>query len=161
MAEPSVVNSSPLIALSHSGFVDLLRADGATVLVPRAVEGEVLQYGPDDPAVRALRELWWLEIVDTGPTAAAVANCRVDQGETAVLTWALTHRGTTAIIDDFDGRRCAAALGIAVVGTLGLIVDARLRGAIAAARPVVAAVRQAGLYLSDPVINRALARVGE
>ncbi|MFN8557154.1 MAG: DUF3368 domain-containing protein [Dehalococcoidia bacterium] len=161
MAEPPVVNSSPLIVHAHAGFIDLLQGGGERVLVPDAVQREIEQYGPDDPAARALQDLPWLEVVHCGHVAADVAACRLDAGESDVLTWALTHPGAIALLDDLAGRRCAARLGISVVGTLGLIVDARLRGAIPAARPVVEAIRRAGLYLSDQVIDRALSKVGE
>lgn len=78
-----------------------------------------------------------------------------------VLTWALTHTGTEALLDDRKGRRCAAALGIPVRGTLGLILVAKQRGIIPSARTVIDEVRRAGLYLSDTVVEQALARVGE
>ena len=73
----------------------------------------------------------------------------------------LAHRGVEAILDDLAARRCAAALGVPVRGTLGIVLVARQRGLIPAARPVVESMRQAGMYLADAVIDRALALVGE
>jgi predicted nucleic acid-binding protein len=78
-----------------------------------------------------------------------------------VLAWGYAHRGTEVIIDDLAARRCAAALGIPVRGTLGLVLVAKKRGVIAFARPVVDKLRQSGMYLSDRVIDQALALVGE
>jgi predicted nucleic acid-binding protein len=79
----------------------------------------------------------------------------------AVLAWAHAHPGTLAIVDDLAGRRCAAALRIPVRGTLGLVLTAKQRGQIKAARPVLESMRASGMYLSDGVMNRALALVGE
>jgi predicted nucleic acid-binding protein len=156
-----VVNSSPLIVLAAAGHLHLLRMLGRRMIVPLVVAHEVRRYGDTDPAHRALAELDWLDVIDTGPVAAAVRACRVDAGESAVLTWALLHPGTTAVIDDRLGRRCAAVLGITTRGTLGLILIAKRRGVIPAARPVIESVRAAGLYLSQRVIDAALAEVGE
>ncbi|HEU4832935.1 MAG TPA: DUF3368 domain-containing protein, partial [Pyrinomonadaceae bacterium] len=82
-------------------------------------------------------------------------------GESAVLAWAHTHEGSEAIIDDLAGRRCAVAFNIPVRGTLGLVLTAKQRGHISSARHLLYQLRQAGMYLSDRVLNEALVRVGE
>ena len=81
--------------------------------------------------------------------------------ESAVLAYAYVHPGTIAIIDDGAGRRCAETFGILLNGTLGLVITAKIRGFIPAARPVVETLKQHGMYLSSPVIDRALALIGE
>ena len=81
------------------------------------------------------------------------------RGETAVLSSALAHRQWTAVLDDAEARRCARSLGITVVGTLGLVLRAARTKRIPAAAPVVRALRDAGLYLTDAVVARALAEV--
>ena len=105
MPEPPVANASPLIVLAQGGRLDPLRTAGDRVVLPTAVEREVFRPGLADPAARALRSLPWLEVVDPGPVPAVVRAQRLDAGEEAVLTWALAHPGTLAIIDD---RRAVA-----------------------------------------------------
>jgi predicted nucleic acid-binding protein len=46
-------------------------------------------------------------------------------------------------------------------GTLSLVLLAKARGLVAAARPVVEQLRREGMYLSDQIMNQALAQVGE
>ena len=82
-------------------------------------------------------------------------------GESSVLAWAHSHLGSEAIIDDLAARRCAAALRIPVRGTLGLTLIAKQCGHIASARQVLEQLRHGGMYLSDKVMNGALALVGE
>jgi predicted nucleic acid-binding protein len=48
-----------------------------------------------------------------------------------------------------------------VRGTLGIVLAAKRPGLIAAARPVMADLTAAGLYLSERVLDEALRRVGE
>ncbi|MEH2307876.1 DUF3368 domain-containing protein [Nostoc sp.] len=161
MAEPPVINASPLIFLSRSSFLDLLQLLGEEILVPSAVAVEIQQRGVEDPTVAALSQTNWLTVVETPPTPEIIQSWDLGKGESSVLTWAYTHPGTEAIMDDLAARRCAAVLGIPVRGTLGIVLTAKQRGKITMARPVIENLRSSGMYLSDRVINQALALVGE
>lgn len=160
MPNPLVVNASPLIVLAKTGFLDLLRAFGNPVIVPSAVVQEVQQGGPSDPATQALA-LPWLTIVDAGQPPGILQPFGLDPGEEAVLAWVLANPGSEAVLDDQTARKCAKALGIPYRGCLGLVIAARQHGIIAAARPVLDQLRQAGLRLTDRIVNQALAMVGE
>ncbi len=82
-------------------------------------------------------------------------------GESAVLELTRAFPGSTAVIDDLAGRRCAEALGLALRGTVGLVLAAKQDGRLAAARPVLERLRDSGMYLSDTVLQRALRLVAE
>ncbi len=155
------MNASPIILLAKVGLVDLLRQLGPPMVIPEAAVLEIQRHGPTDPAVQALTQAPWLATVDPGPAAPAVAARHLGPGETAVLTYALANLGSGVILDDLAARNCAAVLGIRYQGTVGLVLYAKRQGWIPAARPVVERLRQAGLRLSDQVMNRALAQVGE
>jgi predicted nucleic acid-binding protein len=43
----------------------------------------------------------------------------------------------------------------------GLVITAKQRGNIPAARPILEQLRSCGMYISDKVMNQALALVGE
>ncbi len=161
MAERPVVNASPLILLSRANWLHLLRLAGDTIVVPSAVADEIRARGPNDPTSVALATNDWLTIEDAGPVPPVISNWDLGPGESSVLAWAMGHPGSEAILDDLAGRRCARSLGIPVRGTLGLVLVAKLRGTIPAARPVIEALRQSGMYLSNAVIKEALKRVGE
>jgi predicted nucleic acid-binding protein len=90
-----------------------------------------------------------------------IQNWDLGAGESAVLTWGYVNPGTEVIVDDLAARRCAAALGIPVRGTLGLVLTAKQQGILPAARPVLEQLRLSGMYLSDRVMNQALVLVGE
>lgn len=65
------------------------------------------------------------------------------------------------VIDDLAARHCAAALGIPVRGTLGIVLAAKKRGIIPLARPVLEDLIANGMYLARNVLDQALMRVGE
>ena len=118
------------------------------------------RWGDADPAVRALGTTPWLRVIETPAVPTSVEVWSLGAGESAVLSYALAHPGVQAIIDDLAGRRCAVH-HVEVRGCLGLVLVAKQRRVIPLARPVVDALREAGLYLSDGVIRRALSLVGE
>jgi predicted nucleic acid-binding protein len=67
----------------------------------------------------------------------------------------------TAILDDAAARTCARALGVEVVGTLGVVLRAKRKAVIPSAADVLKALRAAGLRLDDKVVRLALEAIGE
>lgn len=161
MAEACIVNASPLIFLARGGHLDLLQIFGGPVRVPRVVAEEIRRRGPEDQTARALVTNSWLEEVADGPVPPAVQTWALGPGESRVIAEALRQGGCRAVIDDLAGRKCAASLGVPVAGTLGIVLLARRRGLIHAARPVMENLVAGGMFLSRSVLDRALARVGE
>jgi predicted nucleic acid-binding protein len=160
VGERAVINASPLILLARSGHLGLLRAFANEVWVPEAVAGEIQQRGSGDVTAQALVTTGWLVVKPVPVINVAIAEWRLGAGESATVALALTH-GLDAIIDDLAGRKCAESLGVPLRGTLGIVLAARRRGVIPAARPVIDDLVSAGLYLSRRVIDDALLRVGE
>ena len=161
MDESAAVNASPLILLSRSGHLGLLRDSAGRVLVPAPVAEEILARGMGDATARAIRENPWMEVVAEPPVPDEIASWGLGPGESAVLAVALANPGMTAIIDDLGGRKYAACLHIPVRGTLGIVLAARRRGIIPLARPVLDDLLASGLYLRRSVLNEALKRVDE
>lgn len=161
MIETAVANASPLIYLARTNFLHLLQLAAPEIHVPEAVATEIETRGPSDPAARALAETPWLRQVEATSVPDEVLAWDLGPGESAVITWALAHPGCIAVIDDLEGRRCAETLGVRLRGTLGLVLRARRQGLIAEARPVLGTLRAAGMYLSQRVVDAALAEFGE
>jgi predicted nucleic acid-binding protein len=161
VAELPAINTSPLIFLTKGGFLDLLLIMESSIVVPDAVATEIQAYGEADVTAVALKNTDWLVVQETPPVPNVIQSWDLGLGESAVLTWGYVNPGTEVILDDLAARRCAATLGIPVRGTLGIVITAKQRGVIPAARPVLEQLRLCGMYLSDRVINQALALVGE
>jgi predicted nucleic acid-binding protein len=100
-------------------------------------------------------------VTDIAAIPPLVAGWGLGAGESAVLALALSVPGAVAILDDLAGRRCAAALGVPVRGTLGMVLAAKQRRWIPLARPVLEDLIRGGMYLSRGVLDEALSRVGE
>lgn len=159
MADRIVVNASPLIVLSRAGRIDLLTLVGTPVHVPESVGREVRAHS--DEAARVLETVTWLHAVPDAGMMPRVRGWDLGAGESAVLEWALANHPARVIIDDYAARKLAGILAIQVTGTLGLALLAKQRGMISLARPLVEEFLRAGLYLSEPIVQKALRLVGE
>ena len=161
MPEHPAVNASPLIFLSRAGLLDMLKLEGEEIVIPKTVAEEIRRRGADDLTVQAIERTTWLTVIDAPSIPDTIRAWDLGEGEASVLAWGYANPGTVIIVDDLAARRCAATLGIPVRGTLGLILTAKKRGVIPEARPVLEKLRQSGMYLSDRILNQALALVEE
>jgi predicted nucleic acid-binding protein len=127
--------------LARAGLLDFLRFIAETVMIPTSVAEEIQRRSPTDVTTQALQSTAWVVRVEDPPIPRLIQAWDLSVGESAALAWAYTHSGTEAIIDDLAGRRCAAALGIPVKGTLGLILTAKRRGRIPQTGPVLQRLR--------------------
>lgn len=161
MRDEAVVNASPLIFFSRGGHFDLLRSSAARIFVPAAVVNEISARGTHDPTVICLRNASWLEIVADEFIPPSVLSWGLGAGESAVIAVAISKAGRMALLDDMAGRRCALAHGLPLMGTLGIVLEAKKSGRLVNARPVLEDLLRGGMYLRRSVLDDALALVGE
>ena len=148
-----VINASPLITLCKSQQEDLLPLLFTNIIIPAVVWHEVMIQQPPDRAALCLPNLAWLTRADVQPIPPIIQAWDLGAGETAVLAFALAHPDFVAVLDDRAARRCARSLQRQTVGTVGLLVLAKQRGLIPAVTPRLEQLQQAGLWLSDSLIE--------
>jgi hypothetical protein len=154
MSEIWVANTSPVIALAKIERLDLLSDESHPLLIPQAVVDEILQAHAQDLARRAVETGWGSKPVAVIPDPEVV-EWGLGPGETGVLSLA-RRKKATAIVDDRAARTACKALGVRYVGTLGVVLRARIEGRIDSAAEILKALQHAGLYLDDNVIRIAL-----
>jgi predicted nucleic acid-binding protein len=155
-----VVNASPLICLAKAGLSDFLLKLPDEIIVPNAVNEEIQAGRSGDPA-RA--ELASGKFPTTEISAdPAILSWDLGKGETAVLSYALSNPGWTAIIDDQAARKCARSFSIPIKGTLAVVILAKKQGLIPSAVDAMRSLQAAGLRVDEEVIRIALKQtVGE
>jgi len=154
-----VINASPLIVLFKSGQADLLPQLFEQIIVPQSVYDEITAVKTDAAATQ-LPAVPWSHCTAV-PINPAILPWDLGNGESAVLSFALVNPGYRAMIDDAAARRCARALGIATLGTGGAIVLAKRRGLIPSVTEGLRRLQDAGLWLSEDVINLLKQQAGE
>jgi predicted nucleic acid-binding protein len=140
-----------LISLVQVDRLELLRVVFRDVAVPPAVAREVAPSVGDLPS--------WIHEIALGPIPELPNP--LGEGEREAIALAIALSANRLVIDDLPGRRAATNLGLKIIGTLGVLVRARSRGAIEAVRPEMDAVIANGLYVSDDVYWQILAIAGE
>lgn len=156
MSNAWVVNASPIIVLAKVGRLELLNDTAHPLALPRAVMDEIMAGPMDDPARRALLDGWCAPPVEVN-SDDLVLEWGLGAGETAVLSLARQTRAV-AVIDDGAARAAARALGIRHVGTLGVVLRARVAGRVASAAALLAELRRAGMRIDDRIVAEALRR---
>jgi len=160
-----VVDSSVLITLAAGEQFQLLQDFYSTIHIPPEVWKEVTAtpktYGVQE-AQRAKAEGWLIVQApqDLGKVSALPFN--LQPGETEALALALEIPGSLLLVDDAQGRKAAAALGIAYTGTLGVLLRAKAEGRIPALRPVLRLLAARTTFWLSPVVeSAALKQAGE
>lgn len=155
-----VVNSSPLITLYKSQLADLLPQLFGQINIPLAVWQEVTAT-KNDIAAKSLPSAQWVVQTKVMIVHPLVSAWDLGTGESEVLTYALLQPEHTALLDDAAARRCAISLNIPTLGTGGMIVLAKRRGLIDSVVEPIQALRNAGLWLSDNLVELLKKQAGE
>ena len=156
-----VCNASPLIVLAKAGWIDLLTELSLGARVPGAVADEVSRVAdPADPARLWLSKDVTLVTASPAPSSFVMA-WDSGAGESSVISLFASVPGSIAPLDDLAGRRCARALGLPVVGTLGLILMAKRAGLISSVKPALDSIVAAGLFISRHHLDAVLSKAGE
>jgi predicted nucleic acid-binding protein len=153
-----VVNASPVIALARVGQVELLNRLPEQIILPQAVAKEISAGSENDPARQAVED-GLFEIVETPPPPPEILAWDLGKGETAVLSFALSHPDWTAILDDGAARRCAKSFSLSITGTLTVVILAKQSGLIESAAQVLQALQSNDFRLDDAVIRAALKQI--
>lgn len=162
-----IADSGPLIALAR---LDLLHLPGryfAQVFVTASVWEEVTRKPkPDEGEVLALAlESGAFSVVadpDIAPSVLpeSLRGAAIDLGERTVIALA-SQMAATVLIDDLRARRAAQQLAVPLIGTLSLLVRARVSGVVGPLRPLLDRLSASGYRLPAVVVEQILAELGE
>lgn len=163
MSKRWVLDTSPLILLHKIDKLNLLVVLSEVLIVPNAVNDELLSYEED--------RLVWQTFFDSSQKIIALKDSLqmhpdiegwgLGRGESEVITYAITNAGYETILDDLEARKCAATFNIPLRGTIGIILKAKKENLIPAAKPLIEELQKAGLRFNENWIKEALLLVGE
>ena len=157
-----VVNTSPLVFLGNLGRLELLRHEGREVYIPRAVAEEIAEK--PDAAAQAVQAscATWIQVRNvTDETAVALVQASLHKGEAEAIVLATELHAERLVMDDQDARRFANRCGLTVIGTLGILLAAKQRGAIASLRAEINALASLGFRANPRLVTAVLQSAGE
>jgi predicted nucleic acid-binding protein len=151
----------PIITLAKAGYLSLFDELPSTFLIPGAVAREILSGPASDPARKAV-ESGWGRSASPSNVPPLILEWGLGAGETEVLALALEVPSCSVVLDDRAARKCALALEISLLGTVGVVLRAKRKGLIPLAAPVLKALLDAGLRIDEETLRLSLERsVGE
>lgn len=159
-----VSNTSPVIYLSAIGHIDLLYHLYGTIAIPQAVYDE-LTVNPTAPGAAEVQQLDWIVVVPVQDRLYVdylqMTYDAMDIGEAEAITLAFEQAARLIILDNLAPRQVAQSLTLNVVGTLGVLRDARTAGFIPAVRPLVDAMIAVGFRITPHFYQQFLQDIGE
>ncbi len=157
-----VVNTSPLVFLGNLGRLELLRHEGREVYIPRAVAEEIAEK--PDAAAQAVQAACatWMQVRNvTDQTAMTLVQAALHKGEAEAIVLATELHVERLVLDDQDARRFAARCGLKIIGTLGILLAAKQRGAIVSLREEIDALIALGFRVNPQLVTAVLQSAGE
>lgn len=158
-----ISNATPLISFARIGELGLLhQVVGEPLVIPAAVAQELEDYERDLPgSIDLVRERWIQPIALADDQQVRLLLPTLDRGEAEVIALAIERKARLVVIDELIGRKVAESLGLAVTGSVGVLIRAKQLGAIAAVRPLLEQMIRRGIHFSPKFVAAVLHQVGE
>lgn len=158
-----VADAGPLIIFSKTCGIEVIRAVVDEILLPPAVVSECIDQSgmPGAVAIRKAIDEGLLTTLDAVPISEAGQTLLLlDDGEKEAIA-AAQVRGCAVLMDETMGRSVAKKLGVPTIGSLGILLAAKQRGAIPAVAPIIEHWRAAHYFLGERLVAELLHRAGE
>lgn len=150
-----VSDTSAISALLDIGQIDLLSAIYRDVLIPEAVERELRVAHTQFPS-----SIRTMPIVDRAFCSRLLVE--LDEGEAEAIVLAKELNADDLLIDEAKGRRVAVREGVHVIGLLGVILEAKLRGLTPSVRKIIEQLEnEVHFHIGDPIKETILREAGE
>ena len=154
-----VADTGPLLALARIEQLGLLSSLFQPVLLTPTVLAEC-EARPDRGEGRAIRDVLVPGHFELRAPRDALPVLGIDPGETSALALALEH-GAGVLMDDKAGRAVARRLGVAVIGSAGVLLLAKRKDLLPQVGPLLEALVEGGYSLAPDIVEEALRIAGE
>ena len=150
-----VSDTSAITSLLQIGRLAILPALYQEVVIPVEVADELRCFHADLPG--------FIKVVPVLDRARLKQlQVELGSGEAAAIALMLEGKGDLLLIDERRGRKVASREGLAVVGVMGVLLEARQRGLITSLAIVIRELEQiAGFRISPQLKIRVLHAAGE
>jgi predicted nucleic acid-binding protein len=145
----AVSDASPLIVFHQIERIELVNAVLGNVLIPSAVASEIA------PSLGAPPE--WVHVMHHAQARAPEPWwSSLDPGEIAAISLAVDVSADRILIDDLPARRMAEHLGLQVVGSLGILLEAYRMRLLEDVRPVLDAMIEVRFHVGRSLYEEIL-----
>lgn len=151
MHKTIISDTSCLILLQKIDELSLLNKLFGTIITTNEVAEE---FGLPLPS--------WIELTQPiDKNYQSIIEVSVDKGEASAIALAVELNDCLLIIDDLKGRKFAQQLGLPIIGTIGIIVDAKLAGIIPSVKPLLTKIKATNFRITEQLELLILKKTGE
>lgn len=157
-----VCDTSVLLYLGRIQKVELLPSLFSKVYVPETVllelaAGKMTRADTIEP-----KTLDWVLSCDVRPSDIQnLPSNRSGPGERAVIACGLGHPGCYLGLDDRQARLLAERVGLPVIGTVGVLIKAKISGFLPSVHDLLEELQTKGFRLASGLLSEALRLAGE
>ena len=151
MHKAIISDTSCLILLDKIGELEILnKLFGIIITTPEVA----IEFGQPLPS--------WVEIQQpSDKNYQSIIEASEDKGEASAIALAIELNDCLLIIDDLKGRKFANQIGLTIIGTIGVIVDAKLAGIIISVKPILTKIKSTNFRITEQLEAIILKRSGE
>ncbi len=158
-----VADTSVLLNLCRVGQIEILSRLFREVVIPPEVAAEFARLAAQAPRFLGLTLPPWVrqQVASHVPPLVRAA-AGLDPGETAALALAVEIHADAILVDERRGHQVAVQLGLRAIGVMGILLQAKSAGLLAAVGPVLDKLEQdAGFWVSPALRVRVLQLANE
>lgn len=157
-----ICNATPLISLSSVKKLHLLKDLFGEIIIPEQVYNEVAVAGADKYGSAEVKGCPWIKVQKTNDNILkSYLMQTLDEGEAEVIVLADELKADLVIIDERLARQYVDKAKLNLIGTLGIIANAKQEGLIPDARGLIQEMLSKGRWFNKLLINRILTELGE
>ena len=152
-----VSNTSPITNLAAISQLPLLQQLYETIIIPQAVYDEIVAG-----SIEVQTELWIQTQQVANYALVTALQLELDWGEAEAIALAIELKADLLLLDERRGRTVASRFGLKFTGILGVLIEAKHKGAISAVKPVLdSLILTAGFWVTEPLYSRVIQTAGE
>jgi hypothetical protein len=155
----AVSDSSPLIALSRIGYLELLRRLFDAVHIPTEVYNEVVIAGTGRPGADSVARASWIKVTPVQAMAdlkKALEETGLGSGEVAAVQLARELGVEVILLDERKARSHAEGAGLVVFGCVGILEMLHRNGALIDLRSAYARLVEQKFRIDLTTLQRSL-----
>jgi predicted nucleic acid-binding protein len=155
-----VSDTSPLSNLFRIGMLHLLPDLYGSVVVSKTVWQELLILEKLGHDISELTHAAWLDI--QSPSVSSIPfllNDDLDPGEAEAIALAKEIGADLLIMDEKSGRAVAQREGLSIIGTLGILLEAKKQQRIAMVKPVMLDLQTKARFRISPALFQEVLRL--
>ena len=156
-----VADSGPILSFARANRLELLHQLITDLIIPDAVYEEIVIRGAGKPGSTEVQGASWIRPLPVRDrTFVDQLPPKLHLGEREAIALA-KEQGAALLVDEREARREAIRQGIAVLGSLTILREAKTHGIIPRVTPILDELIAAGMYISEPLYEAFLRQLSE